>query len=132
MDDSKHKLRRRLEEDGNLVLYTAAFIAENVRGGIRAVSSGQNEAAQSLGLKEGDRLRLVIIPQAIPVILPPFGNLVIEILKGTALVSLITLSDLAFEAQKLRVSHPAFRAAEVGLVIARSLELLGVEAPEQM
>jgi polar amino acid transport system permease protein len=50
------------------------------------------------------RLRHVILPQAIPIILPPYGNLTIEILKGTALVSLITLSDLAFEAQKIRIN----------------------------
>jgi polar amino acid transport system permease protein len=44
------------------------------------------------------------MPQAVPIILPPYGNLVIEVMKGTSLVSLITLSDLAFEVQKLRVN----------------------------
>ena len=53
-----------------LSIYTAAFIAETVRGGILAISHGQTEAAQALGLKEGDRLRLVIVPQAMRVIIP--------------------------------------------------------------
>jgi polar amino acid transport system permease protein len=49
-------------------------------------------------------MRHVIFPQAIPAMLPPYGNLLIELLKGTALVSLITLSDILFEIQKLRTS----------------------------
>lgn len=81
-----------------------AYGAEIVRGAVQAVPRGQSEATIALNLTPTQRLRHVIIPQATPIILPPFGNLVIEILKGTALVSLITLSDLAFEAQKLRVS----------------------------
>lgn len=81
-----------------------AYGAEIVRGAVQSVPRGQSEAAVALNLTPTQRLRHVVIPQAVPVILPPFGNLVIEILKGTALVSLITLSDLAFEAQKLRVS----------------------------
>ncbi|HUG83229.1 MAG TPA: ectoine/hydroxyectoine ABC transporter permease subunit EhuC [Euzebya sp.] len=81
-----------------------AYGAEIVRGAVQSVPKGQSEATVALNLTPTQRLRHVIIPQAVPVILPPFGNLVIEILKGTALVSLITLSDLAFEAQKLRVS----------------------------
>ena len=82
-----------------------AYGAEVVRGGIQAVPVGQTEASIALNMTERQRLSQVILPQAIPVILPPFGNLMIEILKGTALVSLITLSDLAFEVQKLRVNR---------------------------
>src|SRR5690606_3067203 len=73
-----------------------AYGAEVVRGGIQAVPVGQTEAGIALNMTERQRLTQVILPQAVPVILPPFGNLMIEILKGTALVSLITLSDLAF------------------------------------
>src|SRR5690606_15092576 len=72
---------------------------------IQAVPVGQTEAGIALNMTERQRLTQVILPQAVPVILPPFGNLMIEILKGTALVSLITLSDLAFEVQKLRVNR---------------------------
>lgn len=81
-----------------------AYGAEIVRGAVKSVSKGQTEAAIALNLSNAQRLRHVVLPQAVPVILPPFGNLVIEVMKGTALVSLITLSDLAFEVQKLRVN----------------------------
>jgi polar amino acid transport system permease protein len=82
-----------------------AYGAEVVRGGILAVPKGQTEATIALNLTDRQRLRHVVLPQAIPVILPPFGNLMIEILKGTALVYLITLSDLMFEVDKLRTNQ---------------------------
>lgn len=81
-----------------------AYGAEIVRGAVKSVAKGQTEASIALNLTPLQRLRYVTVPQAVPVILPPYGNLVIEVLKGTALVSLITLSDLAFEVQKLRVN----------------------------
>jgi polar amino acid transport system permease protein len=81
-----------------------AYGAEIVRGAVKSVSKGQTEAAIALNLSNTQRLRHVVLPQAVPVILPPYGNLVIEVMKGTSLVSLITLSDLAFEVQKLRVN----------------------------
>lgn len=87
-----------------LGLNMGAYGAEVVRGAIQAVPKGQTEATIALNMSSGQRLRHVILPQAIPIILPPYGNLTIEILKGTALVSLITLSDLAFEAQKIRIN----------------------------
>lgn len=76
--------------------------AEVVRGGIRSVPRGQTEASIALNLATRDRLRHVILPQAVPVMLPPYGNLNIEVMKGTSLVALIALSDLTFEAQNLR------------------------------
>lgn len=81
-----------------------AYGAEIVRGAIKSVPKGQSEASIALNFTSNQRLRFVVLPQAVPVILPPFGNLVIEVMKGTSLVSLITLSDLAFEVQKLRVN----------------------------
>jgi polar amino acid transport system permease protein len=81
-----------------------AYGAEIVRGAVLSVPKGQSEAAVALNLTNTQRLRHIVLPQAVPVILPPFGNLVIEVMKGTSLVSLITLSDLAFEVQKLRVN----------------------------
>lgn len=87
-----------------LGLNMGAYGAEVVRGAIQAVPRGQTEATIALNMSPGQRLRHVVLPQAIPIILPPYGNLTIEILKGTALVSLITLSDLAFEAQKIRIN----------------------------
>ncbi len=88
-----------------LGLNMGAYGAEIVRGAIQAVPKGQTEATIALNMSNPQRLRHVILPQAIPIILPPYGNLTIEVLKGTALVSLITLSDLTFEAQKIRVNN---------------------------
>lgn len=88
-----------------LGLNMGAYGSEIVRGAIQAVPKGQTEASIALNLSEGQRLRHVVLPQALPIILPPYGNLSIEVLKGTALVSLITLSDLAFEAQKIRINN---------------------------
>ncbi len=85
-----------------LGLNMGAYGAEIVRGAIESVPKGQTEATIALNMTAGQRLRHVVLPQAIPVILPPYGNLSIEVLKGTALVSLITLADLAFATQNIR------------------------------
>ncbi|KXJ33346.1 MULTISPECIES: amino acid ABC transporter permease [Pseudomonas] len=68
-----------------LSVYTAAFIGETVRGGIQAVSHGQTEAASSLGLRPGLTLRLVIIPQALRVIIPPLTNQYLNLMKNSSL-----------------------------------------------
>jgi polar amino acid transport system permease protein len=88
-----------------LGLNMGGYGAEIVRGAIQSVPKGQHEASIALNLTETQRIRHIVLPQAMPVILPPMGNLTIEILKGTALVSLIGLSDLAFEVDKLRVNR---------------------------
>lgn len=80
--------------------------AEVVRTGIQSVPRGQSEASIALNLRARDRLRHVILPQAFVVMVPPYGNLSIEVLKGTALVALVGLSDLTAEAQNLRVQRP--------------------------
>lgn len=77
-----------------LTIYTAAFIGETVRAGILAVSHGQTEAAQSLGLKEGDRLRLVIIPQAMRVIVPPLTSQYLNLTKNSSLGAAIGYPEL--------------------------------------
>jgi len=77
-----------------LVIYTAAFIAETVRSGIQAVSHGQTEAAQSLGLKDGDRLRLVIVPQAMRVIVPPLTSQYLNLTKNSSLGAAIGYPEL--------------------------------------
>jgi polar amino acid transport system permease protein len=68
--------------------------AEIVRGSINAIPRGQTEASIALNLNHTQRLRYVVLPQALRIILPPMGNLTIEILKGTALVALIGYGDL--------------------------------------
>jgi polar amino acid transport system permease protein len=85
-----------------LGLNTGAYGAEVVRSAIQAVPRQQWEAAQALGLSRRLTMWRIVLPQAFVTMLPPLGNLLIELLKGTALVSLITLSDLTFEARVLR------------------------------
>ena len=77
-----------------VVFYTAAFIAEIVRGGILAVPKGQSEAAQALGLRRSTMLRRVILPQALRVILPPVGNQYLNLTKNTSLAIAVGYSDL--------------------------------------
>lgn len=81
-----------------------AYGAELVRGGIQSVPQGQYEAAIALNLPPVARFRRIIFPQALLIMLPPWGNLLIELLKGTALVSLISVSDLMFEAKQINAS----------------------------
>lgn len=78
-----------------------AYGAELVRGGILSVPKGQWEAAVALNMSPAQRMRRIILPQALVNMLPPWGNLVIEILKGTALVALISVADLMFETRQI-------------------------------
>jgi general L-amino acid transport system permease protein len=77
-----------------LSIYHATFIGENVRAGIQAVSHGQTEAAQSLGIKDNDRLRLVIIPQAMRVIIPPTTSEYLSLTKNSSLGAAIAYPEL--------------------------------------
>lgn len=85
-----------------LSLNIGAYGAEVVRGAIQAVPQGQYDASVALNLTHRHRLWNVIMPQALVEMMPPFGNLIVQNLKDTALVSLITLADLTFRAQNLR------------------------------
>jgi len=98
-----------------LGLNTGAYGAEVVRGAVRAVPKGQHEASIALNLSGVQRLWLVIVPQAALAMLPPWGNLLIELLKNTALVSLITITDLTFQGQILR--QDTLRTTEIFLVV---------------
>jgi polar amino acid transport system permease protein len=84
-----------------LGLNVGAYGAEVVRGAVASVKRGQWEAAIALNMTRTQSLRRIILPQAFFSMIPPWGNLFIELLKSTALVSLITLTDLAFKAQQL-------------------------------
>jgi general L-amino acid transport system permease protein len=77
-----------------LVIYTAAFIAEVVRAGLAAVSKGQTEAAYALGLRRGATLRLIVIPQAMRVIIPPLTNQYLNLTKNSTLAVAIGYPDL--------------------------------------
>ncbi len=76
-----------------LILYTAAFIAEIVRAGIQSVSKGQKEAAASLGLKKGQIMGLVILPQALRVIIPPLTSQMLNLVKNSSLAIAIGFPD---------------------------------------
>jgi general L-amino acid transport system permease protein len=77
-----------------LVLYTAAFIGEVVRGGIQAVRRGQLEAARALGLSEGDTLRMIVFPQALRIIVPPLTSQYLNLAKNSSLAIAIGYPDL--------------------------------------
>jgi polar amino acid transport system permease protein len=85
-----------------LGLNYGAYGSEVVRGAILAVPKGQTEAGIALNMTPTQRLRRIILPQAFVMMLPSFGNLQIELLKGTSLVYLITLSDLTNQGMILR------------------------------
>lgn len=78
-----------------------AYGAELVRGAILSVPRGQWEASLALNMSPAKRMWRVIMPQALLIMLPPWGNLLIELLKGTALVALIAVADLMFQAKQI-------------------------------
>ncbi len=90
--------------------------AEIVRGSIQAVPRGQIEASVALNLSPTQRLRHVVLPQAMRLILPPMGNLTIEILKGTALVSLIGVTDVMQTTRNIR-QQQLFDASAADLTV---------------
>lgn len=77
-----------------LTIYTSSFIAEIVRAGIQAVPPGQIEAARALGLSAGQVLRMVVLPQALRVIIPPLGNQYLNLTKNSSLAIAIAYADL--------------------------------------
>lgn len=91
-------------------LNLGAYGAELVRGSIQSVARGQYEAALALNMSPYKKMVRIIFPQALLIMLPPWGNLLIELLKGTALVSLISVADLMFQAKQINGS--TFLSAE--------------------
>jgi general L-amino acid transport system permease protein len=75
-------------------LFSAAYLAENVRGGLQSIPRGQYEAADALGLNTFQQLRLVILPQALRVVIPPITGQFIGLFKDTSLVAIVGLIDL--------------------------------------
>jgi polar amino acid transport system permease protein len=87
-----------------LGLSYGAYGAEIVRGALLAVPVGQREAATALSFSPWQQLWRVLLPQALPEMIPPFTNLLIELLKGTALVSAVSVADISFAAQLSRLA----------------------------
>ncbi|MBD2869745.1 ectoine/hydroxyectoine ABC transporter permease subunit EhuC [Paenibacillus arenilitoris] len=86
-------------------LNIGAYGAEIVRSSLKAIPEGQHEAGIALNLSPNERMLRIILPQAVARMLPPFGNLLIELLKSTSLVYFITLSDLTYEAMVIRNNY---------------------------
>lgn len=84
-----------------------AYMSEIVRGSILAVSEGQSEAATALNMSRFQRMRLIVFPQALRMMLPEFGNYLIQMLKATSLVSLISLTDILYFADDMRSTNIA-------------------------
>ncbi|HEV2358986.1 MAG TPA: amino acid ABC transporter permease [bacterium] len=82
-----------------LTLNYSAYLSEVYRAGIQAVAKGQLEAAQALGMSRMTTMRLIILPQAIRIVVPPLGNYFIGLFKDTALASIITVKELFFSGQ---------------------------------
>jgi polar amino acid transport system permease protein len=84
-----------------LGLNGAAYLAEVYRAGIQAVDPGQREAAQMLGLRRRQVMREIVLPQAVPIVLPPMGNYVVSLLKDTSIASLISAPELMLRTRDL-------------------------------
>lgn len=98
-----------------LAAYTSAFIAEIVRGGILAVSRGQTEAARSLGLSYGQAMRMIVLPQAFRIIIPPLGNQFLNLTKNSSLAIGIGYAEFLTVANT--VSSQSFRSLEAFTVV---------------
>jgi len=93
----------------------SAYLAEVYRAGIAAVPRGQIEAAKALGMSRRKMLRLIVLPQAIRVVIPPLGNYGISLFKDTSLVSIVTVKELIFTGQI--ISSTNFQYATVFTII---------------
>jgi general L-amino acid transport system permease protein len=105
-----------------LVLYTGAFVADIVRAGILAVPHGQREAARSLGLKEGHVLRLVVLPQALRVIIPPLINQYLNLAKNSSLAFGIGYLDV-YAVSQIIFNQSGQAVQVIGLLMATYLAL---------
>jgi len=109
-----------------LSIYTAAFIAEVVRAGILAVSRGQTEAAYSLGLKPGPTLRLIIVPQAMRVVVPPLTSQYLNLVKNSTLAVAIGYPDLVqvFTGTVLNQTGQAVEVVAVTMLVYLTISLV--------
>ncbi|MCU0925941.1 MAG: ABC transporter permease subunit [Hydrogenophaga sp.] len=108
-----------------LVMYTASFIAEIVRSGISSVSLGQHEAAASLGLNKRQSMRLVVLPQALRVIIPPLTSQYLNLTKNSSLAVAIGYPDLVSIAQtSLNQTGRAIEALSIVMLVYLTLSLI--------
>ena len=109
-----------------LSVYTAAFIAEVVRAGVLAVAHGQTEAAQALGLASGTTLRLVVVPQAMRVILPPLTSQYLNLIKNSSLAVAIGYPDLVqvFAGSVLNLTGQAVEVVAITMAVYLFISLV--------
>jgi len=99
-----------------LTLYTGAFYAEIIRAGVNSIERGQWDAARAIGMRRGQVMRRVILPQAIKRMVPPFMNQSITQLKNTSLVSTIAVGDLLYQGEMITAT--TYRPLEVYTSVA--------------
>jgi polar amino acid transport system permease protein len=97
-------------------MYSGAYVSEIVRGAIQSIDRGQMEAARSLGMSYRVAMRQIVVPQAVVRMIPPLGNEFIALIKNSSLVSLLTITDVMHEGQK--IISTSYRSIEVYLAIA--------------
>lgn len=103
-----------------IIMFAAAYLAEVIRGGLQAIPKGQSEAASALGLGYWQKTRLIILPQALRIVIPPLVNTFIGMFKDTSLVLIIGIYDL-LNAAKTSIIEPAWQGYGVEAYIAVSL-----------
>ena len=99
-----------------LAAFEGSFAAEIIRGGIQAVERGQYEAADATGLSKFDKYFCVVLPQALPLILPPLTGLLISLIKHSAIVSVIAVAELTTEG--LNLISDTYMAFEIWFIVA--------------
>jgi polar amino acid transport system permease protein len=99
-----------------LGLYGAAYFAEIFRAGFASVPPGQLDAARSFGMRRSDRIRYILLPQMLVLVVPPITNMLIILLKDTAILSIVTVPELTFEVTGMSIETFAF--VEPFLVLA--------------
>jgi len=91
-----------------IIMFTAAYIAEIVRGGLQAMPKGQYEGGESLGLSYWQQMRIIILPQALKIVIPPMVSIFISLFKDTSLVMIVGIFDLT-QASKTALTDAAWR-----------------------
>ncbi|MCJ7840332.1 amino acid ABC transporter permease [Lederbergia sp. NSJ-179] len=99
-----------------LSIYTSSFIAEAIRSGILSIPKGQTEAARSSGLNYMQTMRMIILPQAIKIVIPPIGNQFINLVKNSSILALISGADLMYQADL--ISSKTFIVFDVYILVA--------------
>ncbi|HVF13442.1 MAG TPA: amino acid ABC transporter permease [Acidimicrobiales bacterium] len=101
-----------------LTLYTGSFVGETVRAGINSVSRGQGEAARALGLSFPQTLGVVVLPQAIRTVVQPLGSIFIALLRNSALVTVISVSNLSKTGDQISTDTAIFVPVYLGVAVA--------------